>query len=276
MAHYAYIRGSGLAADWPNGSVVTPAEFATIDSRLYACFHEGGGTWSIGSDVTINGAHTWYFGSSTTVTVSGTLSVGLSTSDHMYVASQSHFAGISYFLGGVSVSSGGTFSCEQPATFSGDVTFSGDATFYGGDVSIATPFTITHDGDLGTPDGGVEASRTTFTLFGDLNLNVPPGLGNQNGRIQFTQHAHASNVSVYIREGNFRAINTTASSYSATLMHNDAVEGDWVVIANVGSANSVVVGDETLGLIASPIMAGGIGVFWFDGTYWTGGVGQPT
>jgi len=267
MAHYAYIRGSGLAADWPNGSVVTPAEFAAIDSRLYACFHEGGGTWSIGSDVTINGAHTWYFGSSTTVTVNGTLSVGLSSSYHMYVASQSHFSGISYFLGGVSISSGGTFSCGQPATFSGGISATTDPVVIDSDIELNGQST------LGPPDVG--GAKTELLLLGKLVTSYAP-VGSNPGRIMFYPgfSTMTGNVNVYVQDASVQVFDPGGANRSVTLQHADVEDGDWKIIINGGSANTIGIYDQTAGGLGVPLTSGGMAFCiyiaasgqWFAGT----------
>lgn len=45
-------------ADWSGDPTVDPSEMQKLDQRQQKCIHSGGGTWSIGSGITLGGAYT--------------------------------------------------------------------------------------------------------------------------------------------------------------------------------------------------------------------------
>lgn len=54
MAHFVVIHGgTGVPGAWAPGYVVTQTDLQTIDERLAACIHEGGGTWALSAPLII-------------------------------------------------------------------------------------------------------------------------------------------------------------------------------------------------------------------------------
>lgn len=143
MAHNSYPAGrSGSAAQWPDGSTVTPDEFAWLAACAFGSINgDNGGTWAPAAVITIGGAGVSFTVSTTfdSFTCTGHASIGsigvsgfVGVTGNLSVDGDVTFAGGSSgthvdFLIGPYVDStiNGSLDANGVATFNGNVALSG-------------------------------------------------------------------------------------------------------------------------------------------------------